>query len=58
MLDNAFTYIADWDAAQRLADECDTRSLREKRLREHGGLRGQYLHDVRGQLQRTVRTLR
>ena len=25
MLDNAFTHIADWDAAQKLADETDTR---------------------------------
>jgi len=30
MLDNAFTYIADWDAAQKLANESDTRALHEK----------------------------
>jgi hypothetical protein len=30
MLDNAFTHIADWDAAQKLADECETRVLHEK----------------------------
>jgi uncharacterized membrane protein YfbV (UPF0208 family) len=30
MLDNAFTYIADWEAAQKLADESDTRFIHEK----------------------------
>jgi hypothetical protein len=30
MLDNAFIDIADWDAAQKLADECETRALHEK----------------------------
>jgi len=30
MLDNAFTSLADWDAAQKLADESDTRLLHEK----------------------------
>src|SRR5271166_6049262 len=30
MLDNAFTYIADWDSAQKLADETDTRVLHAK----------------------------
>ena len=30
MLDNAFTHIADWDAAQKLADESDTRLVHEK----------------------------
>lgn len=30
MLDNAFTHIADWEAAQRLADESDTRVIHEK----------------------------
>lgn len=29
MLDNAFTHIADWEAAQRLADESDSRRLHE-----------------------------
>jgi hypothetical protein len=29
MLDNAFTHIADWEAAQKLADESDTRLLHE-----------------------------
>jgi hypothetical protein len=30
MLDNAFTHIADWDAAQNFADESDTRLLHER----------------------------
>ena len=30
MLDNAFTHIADWEAAQRLADESDTHRVHEK----------------------------
>jgi hypothetical protein len=30
MLDNAFTHIADWEAAQKLADESDTHLLPEK----------------------------
>ena len=30
MLDNAFTHIADWEAAQRLANESDTRRVHEK----------------------------
>ena len=30
MLDNAFTRIADWQAAQKLADESDTRLLHDK----------------------------
>jgi hypothetical protein len=30
MLDNAFTHIADWDAAQKLADDSATRVLHEK----------------------------
>lgn len=30
MLDNAFTYIDDWNAAQELADESETRRLHEK----------------------------
>jgi hypothetical protein len=30
MLDNAFTHIADWEAAQKLADESDTRLVHEK----------------------------
>jgi len=30
MLDNAFTQISDWDAAQRLADESDTRLVHER----------------------------
>jgi len=30
MLDNAFTHIADWEAAQTLADESDTRLIHEK----------------------------
>jgi len=30
MLDNAFTHIADWEAAQKLADESDTRLLHHK----------------------------
>jgi hypothetical protein len=30
MLDNAFTHITDWEAAQKLADESDTRLLHDK----------------------------
>jgi len=30
MLDNAFIHVADWDAAQRLADESDTRLVHAK----------------------------
>lgn len=30
MLDNAFTHIADWELAQKLADESDTRVIHEK----------------------------
>jgi hypothetical protein len=30
MLDNAFTHIADWETAQKLADESDTRVVHEK----------------------------
>jgi hypothetical protein len=30
MLDNAFTHIDDWDSAQKLADESDSRLLHEK----------------------------
>jgi hypothetical protein len=30
MLDNAFTYIADWEAAQKWPDESDTRLVHEK----------------------------
>jgi hypothetical protein len=30
MLDNAFTHIDDWEAAQKLADESDSRMLHEK----------------------------